>query len=188
MAALIAVVILVAVVLLGSNLGGLFTGAANAVANPNSVQPPFNDPCTAATASGDPLPTCDSYGAWSCPTGYQLTLADAEYTCPVVNKGPYGGPTPNATYSGNWNDSGGQLLLPSITGVTYSVDSCVGNNSNGASGTYRECNALTLSGGELSAGSSWPDGNGGATVTIRWVIPETETTLGETGTSTVTIT
>jgi hypothetical protein len=184
MAALIAVVILVAVVLLGSNLGGVFTGSANALGN--AATP---GPCVTATASGTPLPTCNSLtGAWSCPTGYTLTYASPEYTCTVVVKDPYSGPTPNGTYSGDWSDNGGELSLPSIAGVTYSLGACVGNNANGQSGTYQECNALTLSGVRLSAGAPWPNGNGGATVTILWVIPETETNLGATGTLTVTIT
>ena len=176
MAALIAVVILVAVVLLGSNLGGQITGSANALGN--AATP---GPCATATASGTPLPTCNSLtGAWSCPTGYTLTFASPEYTCIATPppSTPYSGPTPNASYSFNIGN-GGSYSLPSVPGIQYELGGC-SNQENGG------CGKVSLVANALSVNNGW--GNSEATQTVSWTIPATGTTDAASGSFTVELT
>ena len=181
MAALIAVVILVAVVLLGSNLGGLFGGSANALGNPPAAGAPGTDPCATATASGTPLPTCDTLtGAWSCPTGYTLTFASPEYTCTAAPAAPtpYSGPTPNSSYSYNIGNNG-SYSLPSIPGIQYSLGAC-SNQENGG------CGKVSLASSALTVNNGW--GNSEATQTVAWSIPANGTTGPASGFFTVRLT
>lgn len=161
--ALVAVVILVGVVLVGNGVARALGGTSDAFGSPGAV---------AGDVSGSEDAPADAPAE---------SPAEAPAPVPTPTPTAYAGDQPRNNYAASGLRNSGSYSLPSIASISYSDGGCGSERNDG-------CDEYSLSGSTIRVDRKWDDENRRATVTVRWSIPATSTTLAASGTFTVQLT